>query len=89
MFVKVLLGGGAREFTPVSTLDAQGRPGLRTDNRSLIEEWLVQRKRDGDSEFVQDKVNIYKRICMYNRTCDALLTLKLHPIIIICAHECN
>ncbi|XP_060804396.1 membrane-bound alkaline phosphatase [Amyelois transitella] len=36
---KVILGGGRQEFIPHNITDEEGEPGLRTDNRNLIEEW--------------------------------------------------
>ncbi|XP_028160306.1 membrane-bound alkaline phosphatase-like [Ostrinia furnacalis] len=36
---KVILGGGRREFLPVNVTDEEGSPGLRHDNRDLIQEW--------------------------------------------------
>ncbi|KAL0852539.1 hypothetical protein ABMA27_017012 [Loxostege sticticalis] len=46
---KVILGGGRREFLPVGVLDQEGSPGLRTDNRNLINEWLANKESQGVS----------------------------------------
>ena len=33
------MGGGRREFLPNTTIDAEGFPGHRLDQRNLIKEW--------------------------------------------------
>lgn len=33
------MGGGRREFLPISSVDEEGTPGRRTDGRNLIKEW--------------------------------------------------
>ncbi|XP_013179969.1 PREDICTED: membrane-bound alkaline phosphatase-like [Papilio xuthus] len=43
--LKVVLGGGRREFLPTSSVDEEGTRGRRTDDRNLIEEW--QREKMG------------------------------------------
>ncbi|XP_055698615.1 alkaline phosphatase-like [Phlebotomus papatasi] len=44
--IKVILGGGWREFVPKSVADSEGNSGFRTDNRNLIEEWLNLRRQN-------------------------------------------
>jgi alkaline phosphatase len=36
----VALGGGSRSFRPTSFIDRNGRPGRRTDNRNLIDDFI-------------------------------------------------
>ncbi|XP_045781581.1 membrane-bound alkaline phosphatase-like [Maniola jurtina] len=44
---KVILGGGRREFLPITSVDEEGTRGRRTDGRDLIEEWRdVKRARN-------------------------------------------
>ncbi|KAL0822116.1 hypothetical protein ABMA28_005480 [Loxostege sticticalis] len=42
--LKVILGGGRREFYPNTTVDGEGRRGRRTDGRNLVEEWISQKR---------------------------------------------
>ncbi|XP_013148031.1 PREDICTED: membrane-bound alkaline phosphatase-like [Papilio polytes] len=37
--LKVVLGGGRREFIPTTSIDEEGTWGRRTDGRNLLEEW--------------------------------------------------
>ncbi|CAH0401075.1 unnamed protein product [Chilo suppressalis] len=42
--LKVILGGGRREFLPVNMTDEENERGLRTDGRNLIEEWQASKR---------------------------------------------
>jgi len=52
---KVILGGGRREFLRTTEMDDEGRPGLRTDGRNLIDEWQEARSKNGKAEFLWHK----------------------------------
>lgn len=43
------MGGGRREFLPSHVIDQEGSPGLRGDNRNLIEEWEASKETQGVS----------------------------------------
>ncbi|XP_037933854.1 membrane-bound alkaline phosphatase-like [Teleopsis dalmanni] len=45
--LRVVLGGGRRSFLDVHTNDEEGLPGIRTDKRNLIKEWLSEKKSQG------------------------------------------
>lgn len=53
--MKVILGGGRRGFINTTMQDNEGRSGLRTDGRNLIDEWLEERNKDGDAKFIWHK----------------------------------
>lgn len=53
--LKVILGGGRRNFINTTVLDDEGSPGLRTDGRNLIDEWLEERNKIGDAKYVWHK----------------------------------
>ena len=40
--LEVAMGGGRREFLPVSVIDGEGKRGRRKDRRDLTREWLEQ-----------------------------------------------
>lgn len=40
--LEVAMGGGRREFLPVSVIDGEGKRGRRKDQRDLTREWLEQ-----------------------------------------------
>ncbi|CAH1639377.1 unnamed protein product [Spodoptera littoralis] len=42
--LKVIFGGGRRNFIPTDVQDDEGDFGRRTDNRNLIEEWLQDKE---------------------------------------------
>jgi len=44
--IEVAMGGGRQHFLPQAVTDIEGEPGLRTDDRNLVEEWQ-QRFPDG------------------------------------------
>lgn len=52
--LRVVMGGGRREFLPKSVTDAEGKKGKRTDNKNLIEDWL---QLDGDRQFIWSRVS--------------------------------
>jgi alkaline phosphatase len=53
--LKVILGGGRRNFINTTELDDEGRPGLRTDGRNLIDEWLNERSKTATAKYVWHK----------------------------------
>ncbi|XP_075980477.1 membrane-bound alkaline phosphatase-like [Anticarsia gemmatalis] len=54
--LKVILGGGRREFIPIETIDEEGEPGYRTDGRNLIEEWQNEKaKQNLDHRYVWNR----------------------------------
>lgn len=50
--LKVILGGGRAYFINNTELDDERRPGLRTDGRNLIDEWMAERSKNGNAKFV-------------------------------------
>jgi alkaline phosphatase len=53
--LKVILGGGRRNFINTTELDDEGRPGWRTDGRNLIDEWLNERSKTATAKYVWHK----------------------------------
>jgi alkaline phosphatase len=53
--LKVILGGGRRNFINTTETDEEGRPGLRTDGRNLINEWITERNKQGKAEYIWHK----------------------------------
>lgn len=51
--MKIVLGGGRREFLSNTTQDEEGNSGLREDGKNLIEEWLAAHS--GTREYVWNK----------------------------------
>ncbi|KAL0822115.1 hypothetical protein ABMA28_005479 [Loxostege sticticalis] len=47
--LKVILGGGRKEFLPIDEYDEEGFPGGRGDNRNLIKEWQANKQSEGVS----------------------------------------
>ncbi|XP_067634281.1 membrane-bound alkaline phosphatase [Eurosta solidaginis] len=45
--LKVVMGGGRREFLNTTVNDEEGIPGSRTDGRNLIQDWLKDKKTSG------------------------------------------
>ncbi len=50
--LKVVLGGGRREFRDRKIFDEEGEIGFRNDNRDLIDEWLAQKKTRGNASYI-------------------------------------
>ncbi|CRK87690.1 CLUMA_CG001481, isoform A [Clunio marinus] len=50
--LKVILGCGRRNFINTTAVDEEGRPGLRSDGRNLIDEWLEERNKSGKAIYV-------------------------------------
>jgi len=50
--LKVVLGGGRREFRDRTTFDEEGHAGFRNDKRNLIDEWLAEKKSFANASFV-------------------------------------
>lgn len=53
--LKVILGGGRREFRDSKMADEESGNGFRTDGRNLIAEWLSERNRHGNASYVWHK----------------------------------
>ena len=53
--LKVVLGGGRRNFITTHDYDDEGRAGLRTDGRNLIEEWLEERSKNASAKYIWHK----------------------------------
>ncbi|XP_052842909.1 LOW QUALITY PROTEIN: membrane-bound alkaline phosphatase [Drosophila gunungcola] len=47
--LKVILGGGRQNFINTTVNDEEGLPGLRTDGRHLIRQWLDQKRAANES----------------------------------------
>ena len=54
--LKVVLGGGRREFRDTSIIDEEGLPGKRTDKKDLIREWLNSKTTTDRRQYVWNKV---------------------------------
>ena len=52
---KVVLGGGRRHFINTTEVDDEGRPGLRTDGRNLIDEWVEDRSKESEAKYIWHK----------------------------------
>lgn len=50
--LKVILGGGRREFRDRKTFDEEGEIGFRNDDRDLIDEWLAQKRNRGNASYI-------------------------------------
>lgn len=53
--LRVIMGGGREQFRNTTVRDEEGRSGLRSDGRDLIQEW-IDIKRDLKAEYVWNKV---------------------------------
>ena len=53
--LKVVFGGGRKNFIPTTEVDEEGRPGLRTDGRNLIDEWMKQTSTKGNAKYIWHK----------------------------------
>ena len=53
--MKVFLGGGRRNFINTNENDDEGRPGLRTDGKNLIDEWVTERSKAGNAKYLWHK----------------------------------
>uniref|UniRef100_A0A182IZN1 alkaline phosphatase n=1 Tax=Anopheles atroparvus TaxID=41427 RepID=A0A182IZN1_ANOAO len=55
----VALGGGSRHFHPIGTVDGNGAPGVRTDGRNLVDEWISDKvTRELRAQFVHDRAGL-------------------------------
>lgn len=50
--LKVVMGGGRREFRDRKFVDEEDQIGFRNDGRDLIDEWLVEKKKRGNASYV-------------------------------------
>lgn len=57
--LKVILGGGRREFLDRSMKDEENHSGERTDKKNLINEWLNLKIDNGKRNYVWNKVLLY------------------------------
>lgn len=55
--LKVILGGGKRNFIDATHRDEQGNYGKRTDGKDLITEWINKRKANEQRSYVWNKVH--------------------------------
>jgi len=55
--LKVILGGGRGYFLPNNVLDSSGKYGMRTDNKSLIDDWLNSKNQSGLDKSAYQFVN--------------------------------
>lgn len=53
--LKVIMGGGRREFIGTEQRDDEHMPGLRNDKKNLIEEWKTARSQKGNASYVWNK----------------------------------
>lgn len=56
--LKVVLGGGIREFLDSTMVDEEGFKGTRSDQKNLINEWLNMAEPGENKRFVWNKVII-------------------------------
>ena len=50
--LKVILGGGRREFRDKNMLDEEGKIGYRADGKDLIQEWMQERSKHGNASYI-------------------------------------
>jgi len=50
--LKVILGGGRREFRDRKIFDEEGQIGFRNDDRDLIDEWLAEKRNRGNASYI-------------------------------------
>lgn len=53
--LRVVMGGGRREFLPKSVTDGEGKKGKRTDDKNLIDDWL--NLSSDDRKFIWNRVS--------------------------------
>ncbi|XP_031628392.1 membrane-bound alkaline phosphatase-like [Contarinia nasturtii] len=53
--LKVIFGGGRRNFVDKSQKDEEGNPGSRTDGKNLISEWLNNQHKNEQRKYVWNK----------------------------------
>ncbi len=53
--LKVILGGGRGHFRNYTVRDEEGQRGYRGDGRDLINEWLSDRKKVGNANYIWNK----------------------------------
>ncbi|GAB0093480.1 Alkaline phosphatase [Sergentomyia squamirostris] len=53
--IKVILGGGRKEFVNETVTDEEGAYGARHDGKNLIEEWKTERSMDGEAKYIWRK----------------------------------
>ena len=53
--LRVVLGGGRKNFINATETDEEGRPGTRTDGRNLINEWMTERNQKAKAKFIWHK----------------------------------
>ncbi len=53
--LRVILGGGRRNFINATDEDEEGSKGYRTDGRNLIDEWLAERNKEGRANYISHK----------------------------------
>lgn len=53
--LKVIMGGGRREFRDSTMMDEENDPGFRNDGRDLIAEWLADRSNFGHASYVWNR----------------------------------
>ncbi|KNC27332.1 hypothetical protein FF38_07241 [Lucilia cuprina] len=59
--LKVIMGGGRRNFIGVNARDEEGIPGERADDRNLIEEWLEdKRQQNVNASYVWSRKGLNK-----------------------------
>lgn len=63
--LKVIFGGGRREFRDVSTSDEEGKLGRRTDRRDLVQEWLNYTTIYKRKRYVWNKVRTDNLTCCW------------------------
>lgn len=61
--LRVVLGGGRREFRDKSFVDEEGKKGKRTDGKDLIQEWVNLNMNNETRHF------IWNRVCKTNKGC--------------------
>ncbi|XP_037051927.1 alkaline phosphatase-like [Bradysia coprophila] len=50
--LKVVMGGGRREFRDRKIFDEEGETGFRNDGRDLIDEWLAEKRSRGNASYI-------------------------------------
>lgn len=60
--LKVIFGGGRKNFHNSTTFDEEGNPGSRSDGRNLIQEWLHRGKEGAQRHYARNKVSSCQKL---------------------------
>lgn len=73
--LKVIFGGGRKNFHNATTIDEEGNQGSRSDGRNLIQEWLHLGKEGDQRHYVRNKVSCELRTIVFS----IVISFRLKP----------